>query len=61
MKKYSIYIDKDGVVWAAVESEVVLTKIEVEAESLEEALLKHDPKIFIKEKAAAPELINQGE
>jgi hypothetical protein len=61
MKKYTLYVGQDGVIWAALEGDITLTKINIEAESLEEALLNHDPQIFIEKKVAAPELINQEE
>jgi hypothetical protein len=49
MAKFTMYVDAEKRVFAALEGELILIKVEIEAENLEEAFKKFNPKIFEKQ------------
>jgi hypothetical protein len=46
MKKWTLYFDGEKMVFSAIEGEVTLKRIVIEAETIEEAFKKFNPKIY---------------
>jgi hypothetical protein len=46
MKKWTLYFNGEKMIFAALEGEAILERVVVEAETIEEAFKKFNPKIF---------------
>jgi hypothetical protein len=46
MKKWTLYFNGEKIIFAALEGEVILESIVIEAENIEEAFKKFNPKLY---------------